>query len=762
MAGRGVIIAMCALLNSAQQLGANLSTTGPAIVPQPAELQLQSGTCALASATVIRVDFETAGVRVVGEFLADQLRAATGQTLPVQETDEPVARDGVILLTLAGAPEMLGDEGYELSITPQSVMLRARTARGLIYGVQTLRQLLTLDAQAAAAWPCLKIVDRPRYAWRGMLLDCGRHFMSKEFVKRYIDLLSYHKLNVLHWHLTEDQGWRIEIKKYPKLTEVGAWRTVTRDSEQERDDAGRYGGFYTQDDVREIVAYAASRGITVVPEIEMPGHSLAALAAYPELSCTGGPFQVRTEWGITEDVYCAGNDQTFAFLEDVLTEVLPLFPSEFIHIGGDECPKARWQACPKCQARIQAEGLKDERELQSYFIRRIERFLNSHNRRLIGWDEILEGGLAPNATVQAWRSLDHAVTAARAGHDVICSPTSHCYIDYPQYADPARPEWMGFITLEKSYAFEPTPAGLTPEQARHVLGLEGTMWTERTPMSRVDHQVFPRMCALAEAAWSPAETRNAADFARRMDMHYARLEALGVTYCVPPPRLTHPQATFTESVTVEFAPPFRGGEIRYTTDGSEPDAKSPQYQQPLKFTETTMIRARTILPSGNASDAVEIRFAKLAAHAPVVLPKVVPGLSYEYYEGRWNRLPQFAKFTPAAIGQATGFDLAVRLRDAQFALRFTGFIEVPTDGTYTFYLKSDDGSRLLIGTDAVVDNDGLHAAEERRGEVLLQAGRHPLTIEYFQAGGALALEISYEGPGLPRQALPNTVLFRVP
>lgn len=762
MAGRGVIIAMCALLNSAQQQGADPTTTGPAIVPQPAELQLQPGTFTLASATAILVDFETTGVRAVGEFLADQLRATTGQTLPVKETDEPIVQDGGILLTTSGAPETLGEEGYELTIAPQSVVLRARAARGLIYGVQTLRQLLPLDAKAAATWPCLKVVDRPRYPWRGMLLDCGRHFMRKEFVKRYIDLLSYHKLNVLHWHLTEDQGWRIEIKKYPKLTEIGAWRKITRDSEQPGDASGRYGGFYTQDEVREIVAYAANRGITVVPEIEMPGHSLAALASYPELSCTGGPFDVRTEWGITDDVYCAGNDQTFAFLEDVLTEVLALFPSEFIHIGGDECPKARWQKCPKCQARIKAEGLKDERELQSYFIRRIERFLNSHNRRLIGWDEILEGGLAPNATVQAWRSMDHAVTAARAGHDVICSPTSHCYIDYPQYADPARPEWMGFITLEKSYAFEPTPAALTPEQARHVLGLEGTMWTERAPMPRVDHQVFPRMCALAEAAWSPAETRNAADFARRMDTHYARLEALGVTYCVPPPRLAHPQATFTDSVTVEFAPPFRGGEIRYTTDGSAPDATSPKYQQPLKFTETTIVGARTILPSGNASDAVEIRFTKLAPHAPVVLPKVVPGLNYEYYEGRWNRLPQFAKFTPAAIGQATGFDLAVRLRDAQFALRFTGYIEVPTDGIYTFYLKSDDGSRLLIGTDAVVDNDGLHAAEERRGEVLLHAGRHPLTIEYFQAGGELALEISYEGPGLPRQALPNTVLFRAP
>jgi hexosaminidase len=370
-----------------------------------------------------------------------------------------------------------------------------------------------------------------------MLLDCGRHFMTKDFVKRYIDLLAYHKLNVLHWHLTEDQGWRIEIKKYPKLTEIGAWRQATRDDEQPRDAAGRYGGFYTQDDIREIVAYAKSRFVTIVPEIEMPGHCQAALASYPELSCTGGPFQVGTEWGVYDDVYCAGNDHTFEFLQDVLTEVLDLFSSQFIHIGGDEVPKTRWKACPKCQARIKAEGLKDEAELQSYFVRRIERFLASKGRRLVGWDEILEGGLAPNATVQSWRGMGGAIAAATAGHDVVSSPTSHCYLDYPQFPVVST-QPVTVITLDKIYSFEPTPAELNAEQAKHILGAEGNMWTERAPQDRVDYLVFPRLCALAEVTWSPKELRNWDDFATRMKAHYQRLDALGVRYAKPPPEKT--------------------------------------------------------------------------------------------------------------------------------------------------------------------------------------------------------------------------------
>jgi hexosaminidase len=367
-----------------------------------------------------------------------------------------------------------------------------------------------------------------------MLLDCGRHFMTKDFVKRYIDLLAYHKLNVLHWHLTEDQGWRIEIKKYPRLTAEGAWRPATRADEQPRDDRGCYGGFYSQDDIREVVAYAASRYVTIVPEIELPGHCLAALAAYPELSCTGGPLAVATQWGIYDDVYCAGNDRVFEFLDDVLTEVVALFPAPYIHVGGDEVPKTRWQACPKCQARMKAEHLADERELQSYFIRRVEQMLTKRGRRLIGWDEILEGGLPPRATVQSWRGMDGALAAARAGHDVISSPTSHCYIDYPQGPDPTMPTWMKQITLETIYSFEPTATELTAEQARHVLGAEANLWTEYAPQPHVDHQAFPRLCALAELTWSPAEKRDFGDFSRRMGVHYQRLDALGVEYYVAP------------------------------------------------------------------------------------------------------------------------------------------------------------------------------------------------------------------------------------
>jgi hexosaminidase len=530
-----VLIVMSALYSDAPAEGGDMPTTVPAVIPRPARMTITPDAYRFTDATHILVERGQAEVRAVGHYLADAIVADTGRRLRVVElpAETTTLPGDCLLLQTAAAPAPASPESYHLEITDRATCLRAPSACGLARGVQTIRQLLVRTAEGTWQLPAVLIDDQPRYRWRGMLLDCGRHFMSKDFVKRYIDLLAYHKLNVLHWHLTEDQGWRIEIKKYPKLTEIGAWRQATREGEQPRDAAGRYGGFYSQDDIREIVAYARSRYVTVVPEIEMPGHSLAALAGYPELSCTGGPFKVGTEWGVIEDVYCAGNDRTFEFLEDVLSEVLDLFPSEFIHIGGDECPKTRWKACPKCQARINVEGLKNENELQSYFVRRIEKFLNSKGRRLVGWDEILEGGLAPNATVQSWRGMDGALAAARAGHDVIASPRTHCYLDYPQILDPAAPKWMGLITLEQAYSFEPTPPELTSEQATHILGAEGNIWTERAPQERVDYQVFPRLCALTEVTWSPAEGRSWDDFTARMKVHYRRLDALGVKYYVP-------------------------------------------------------------------------------------------------------------------------------------------------------------------------------------------------------------------------------------
>jgi hexosaminidase len=365
-----------------------------------------------------------------------------------------------------------------------------------------------------------------------MHLDVCRHFFDVDFVKKYIDLLARYKMNTFHWHLTEDQGWRIEIKKYPKLTEVGAWRSGSQVGPYSRReyDSVPYGGFYTEEQIKEVVAYAAARHITVVPEIEMPGHAMAALASYPQLGCTGGPYEVQKGWGVYDDVFCAGNDSVFTVLEDVLTEVMDLFPGQYIHIGGDECPKERWKNCAKCQARMKANGLKDEHELQSYFIQRIEKFVNSKGRKIIGWDEILEGGLAPNAAVMSWRGTEGGVAAAKQKHNVVMSPGSHCYFDHYQ-GDPANEPLAigGFTTVQKVYSYEPIPAELKPEEAKYILGAQGNVWTEYIlKPENVEYMAVPRMLALAEVLWTPKEKRDEADFIHRLENEFPKLEAMNV------------------------------------------------------------------------------------------------------------------------------------------------------------------------------------------------------------------------------------------
>jgi hexosaminidase len=440
-----------------------------------------------------------------------------------------------------------GGEGYRLLVTEQSVLLAAATTAGLFYGVQTLRQLLPVAVERggvvrgedATVWsiPAVAIEDAPRFEYRGMHLDVGRHFMSTSFIKKYLDLMALYKLNRFHWHLTEDQGWRIEIKQYPKLAEVAAYRDETLighyDNKPHRFDGTRYGGYYTQDEIREIVAYARDRFITVIPEIELPGHSVAALAAYPKLACTEGPFEVKTLWGVHEDIYCP-KEETFTFLQNVLTEVMDLFPGEYIHIGGDEAPKTRWEESPVAQEVIRREGLKDEFELQSYFIRRIERFLNANGRRLIGWDEIVEGGLSPTATMMFWRTWNEEALhhAAEQGNDIIMTPTEYLYFDY--YQAPAATEPLaigGMITLEKAYSYEPVPASYSAEQAEHVLGAQGNVWTEymKTP-AKVEYMVFPRLLALSEVVWSPKAERNWFAFKGRLPAHERRLTVLGVNF----------------------------------------------------------------------------------------------------------------------------------------------------------------------------------------------------------------------------------------
>jgi hexosaminidase len=429
------------------------------------------------------------------------------------------------------APE--NPERYTFTSAKKGVDISGDSDDGTFRGTQTLIQLLPTTKSATLQIPLVVIEDQPRLKYRGAMLDVGRHFFSIDYVKQFIDYIALHRMNTFHWHLTEDQGWRIEIKKYPKLTEVGAYRdgTIIGHYPGTGNDNIRYGGFYTQDEIKDVLDYAAKRHITVIPEVEMPGHSGAALASYPYLGCTGGPYQVKQTWGVHKDVYCAGNDSTFAFLENVLDEVMALFPSEYIHIGGDECPKDAWKACPKCQKRIKDLGLKDEHELQSYFIHRIEKYVNSKGKKIIGWDEILEGGLAPNATVMSWRGEKGGIEAAQQNHDVIMSPGTHVYLDHAEKKNEDSLNIGGYLPLTKVYSYEPVPQVLTAEQKKKVLGAQANVWTEYiSNPQKVNYMIFPRLTALSEVMWSPASSRNWNDFEKRLAIQLKRYDLWGVHY----------------------------------------------------------------------------------------------------------------------------------------------------------------------------------------------------------------------------------------
>ncbi len=505
----------------------------PAILPRPVVLHERPGAFVLDANTAIVASKTLAKL---GRVLQRDL-VATGLPLPIRER----GGDNAIRLTLD--PKIGGAEGYTLDASAKGVEIRAAKPAGIFYGIQTLRQLLPTRVFRQAevkgvAWnvPGVHVEDRPRFGWRGAHLDVGRHFMPKAFLLEYVDLLALHKMNTFHLHLTEDQGWRIEIKKYPRLTEVGSMRkqSMLGHYQDHKYDGTPHGGFYTQDDLRELVAYAADRFVNVVPEIEMPGHSQAAIAAYPELGNLDHPIEVGTDWGVIENILNP-EDATIAFYKDVLDETMAIFPSTFIHIGGDEAPKKQWEESPKVQARIKALGLKDEHEMQSWFVRQMDAYIASKGRRLIGWDEILEGGLAPGAAVMSWRGEAGGIAAAKSGHDVVMAPTGWTYLDYYQGDPKTEPLSIGgFVPLSKVYAFEPVPAALNAEEAKHVLGAQGQLWTEYlSGPKQVEYMAFPRLSALAEVLWSPKEGKSYDDFLVRLRPQLERLRALDVNYRVP-------------------------------------------------------------------------------------------------------------------------------------------------------------------------------------------------------------------------------------
>ncbi len=501
-----------------------------AIIPKPMEISAGNGNFILDKNCSLIFDVNNKEVSRIAAFFNEYLEKM--YDLQLNENKEGKLIKFTIISRLN-----LGKEGYLLKINPSEIVITASEPNGLFYGMQTLKQMLPVELKnESLEIPAADIKDQPRFVWRGNMLDVGRHFFPVSFIKKYIDILAMYKINTFHWHLTEDQGWRIEIKKYPLLTEISHWRDETilgHIRDKGKMDGIGYGGFYTQEQAREIVRYAAERFITVVPEIEMPGHSSAALAAYPNMGCTGGPYKVQGIWGVHKDVYCAGKETTFEFLQNVMDEILDIFPSKFIHIGGDECPKDAWEQCVACQKRIKEEGLADEHELQSWLIARMNKYLTSKGRRLIGWDEILEGGLAPQATVMSWRGEKGGIEAARQKHDVVMSPNSHMYIDYYQSRDRENEPLAigGFLPVERVYEYEPVPEELSAEEARYILGVQSNLWTEYIATTKkAEYMLLPRLQAQAEVGWTQKERKNYDDFIQRINIDNQRLDKLGITY----------------------------------------------------------------------------------------------------------------------------------------------------------------------------------------------------------------------------------------
>ena len=600
------------------------------VIPLPQEVSLTQGNpFKLNENVLIAYPENNALLQRNAEFLSEYIQQATNYAPKTKAIAAGEQVKNAIVLGLD--PGIANKEGYVLTTTPEGISINGQTENGVFYGIQTLRKSIPAEAKEATILiPAGEIKDEPRFSYRGMHLDVGRHFFPKEFMKKYIDLLALHNMNTFHWHLTDDQGWRIEIKKYPKLTEIGSQRsrTVIGRNTQEYDNTP-YGGFFTQEEAKEIVKYAQERYITVIPEVDLPGHMLAALAAYPEMGCTGGPYEVCPRWGIFEDVLCIGNDQTMQFLEDVMNEIIEIFPSKYVHIGGDEAPRTRWEKCPKCQARIKTEGLKADKNhtaedrLQSYCMTRIEEFLNSKGRQIIGWDEILEGDVAPNATVMSWRGMEGGIKAAQLGHDVIMTPTSFCYFDYYQTAD-TKDEPLGiggYVPIEKVYSLEPVPAVLTEEQSKHILGAQANLWTEYIHSSEhVEYMVLPRMAALAEVQWTQPEKKDFKDFTKRLARLMKFYQRDGFNYAKHvfdlkvdfTPDVTKKAVVVTLS-TIDDAP------IYYTLDGTEPTTASLKYTEPVSITETADFQAVVIRPEGKSKVVnKKISFNK-ATYCPIEL-----------------------------------------------------------------------------------------------------------------------------------------------
>jgi hexosaminidase len=754
-----VVMAVVSLMSCQKKLN---TVDDFAVIPQPNEIIPGSGHFSLDAKTVFTVENGNEETDYIIAEWNRWINKSTGFTTEAVES----ATSNFIQLVLDNNYQTKTEGAYSCAIKANDIVIKSNSTVGLYYGVQTLRQLLptALESQSLQTmdWniPVGTINDAPRFSYRGLHLDVGRHFFPVSFLKKFIDLLAMHKMNVFHWHLTEDQGWRIEIKKYPLLTEIGSKRKETivgHGGRSNEFDGKEYGGYYTQEEIKEVVKYAQERFVTIIPEIELPGHSLGALSAYPHLGCTGGPYEAATRWGVFPDVYCAGNEDVFAFLEGVMDEVIELFPSKYIHIGGDECPKGEWKKCPKCQKRIKAEGLHDEHELQSYFITRMEKYLESKGRSIIGWDEILEGGLAPNATVMSWRGEKGGIEAAKQHHNVIMTPGHSCYLDHYQNNPADEPLAIGgYTTTSDCYNYNPTPDELSAEEKKYILGVQGNIWTEYMPNSdHVEYMAYPRATALAEVGWTELENKDWDSFAKRLNRQFKRFDEIGVNYfnkvIMPSPSVQ--KVEFIDEGSLEINNNAIGTKLYYTMDGSEPTAQSTEYTGAIKINQEGIIKAIAINEEGKKSNVLEVKAIKLEYIESDLKPGKSKGLSGTLVSGKFKKCAQVLDQKGKAV-KTQSVTLPALVPEFNYGLVLDGFITVPEKGLYKLSLSSDDGSQLYFNNKLLIDNDGPHGMKAKKANVALNAATYPIRVVFFQGTGGHGLKLNVETPSGEKMLVP--------
>ena len=726
---------------STQSVSDKVYNQGINLIPAPVSLQQQQGEFTLTSGTTFQASTEES--KAVANFFAKKLKTSTGFDLAVND----VMDESKGSIKLAINPDLdMNEEGYKLEVTSDNIFIVAKTPAGLFYGMQTVLQLLPAEIESKSVvktdWtlPCVSIEDAPRFSYRGVHLDPCRHFMTVEETKRQLDVMAMLKINRMHWHLTEDQGWRIEIKKYPKLTEIGATRVEGEKT--------THSGYYTQEEIKDVVAYAAERFITVVPELETPGHELSAIAAYPHLSCTGEEVTPRIVWGVEELVMCAGKEDMFEFLSDVVDEMVPLFPGTYFHIGVDESPKLHWSKCPKCQERIRKEGLraKDghtaEERLQSYVIGRMEKMLAKHGKKIIGWDEILEGGLSPEATVMSWRGEEGGIASALQSHDVIMTPGGNgMYLDHYQGDSKIEPVTIGgYTTLEKTYSYNPIPDTLVAMgKAHHILGVQGNTWSEYMyTNAQREYMMYPRVVAVAEIGWTPQEKKDYKDFERRINNAYVRLDGHGVNYHIPQPEQPNGSCNFvafTDAVTIPFKS-SRPIKMIYTIDGTDPTPASTEYTEPLNFTESTTLKIASVLPSGKMSPIRTITVEKQELAPAKEVKDPMNGLKMKMAYGYYLNSEELAKAEDwKEITIKTLRDIRSQeptwenMRGVKYYGAIAeGYVEIPEDGVYYFTSNNDE---VWIDGKLLIDNGGEVKRFSRKDKsVALSKGLHELKVVF--------------------------------